>query len=383
MNAWLQKVVRTAGYFFLKVIRGTVNPHCNADRISGIEKHSGENLSMLYVGPEKRNRAFLVDTLFTVAEVVESYPARHPIRALALAQRARTDVELLLIDVDLPYSSLYRNREVLRIPQWVNHKVVLPTSKEAFIQGLPRRLRREVLRCIRKYSYTYDLVDTERAFRDFYYDFYMPFIKSRFGSESVIVDERFFLSECRLGCLLRLLRCGVPVAGAILQRVHTELRSVWVGCSPTHGSTGSTGASDVLDYFTFGYALSQGCRRVDLGPTRPLLNDGVFRYKRKWGAQVHQPKLPSGDILLCPLTFTRAVRSVLENNFWITREQGKLAGHLLVEGQTITAAELHHIAETSFGSGMKLVKLRSCSGFNSAIIHAAAGIPGVSLIFSA
>jgi hypothetical protein len=156
---------------------------------------------------------------------------------------------------------------------------------------------------------------------------------------------------------------------------------VWVGFSSEHESTDSTGASDVLDYFTFEYAIREGCRSVDFGPSRPLLNDGVFRYKRKWEAQAQLPRIPSGDIVLRPLKFTRAVKSVLQNNFWITREQGKLVGYLLVEGQTLSAEELQRIARNC-GSGIDFIKLRSCFGFNSAIVKAAESVPGISLIGS-
>lgn len=206
----------------------------------------------------------------------------------------------------------------------------------------------------------------------------MPFIKSRFGSESVIVDEHFFLAECRLGSLLKLLRCGVPIAGVILQRVNTQLSSVWVGFSPAQGRSDGNGASDVLDYFTFEYALQQGCRSVDLGPSRPLLNDGLFCYQRNWGAQARLPKLAGGDILLRPIKCNRAVQSAMMHNHWITRERGKLAGQLLVEGQTMTPEELHTIAKHR-GSGIECIKLQSCPGFSSAVMRAAEGMPGVSL----
>jgi hypothetical protein len=33
----------------------------------------------------------------------------------------------------------------------------------------------------------------------------------------------------------------------------------------------------------FEWARRQGCSRVDMGRTSPLLNDGVQQYKRKWG----------------------------------------------------------------------------------------------------
>jgi lipid II:glycine glycyltransferase (peptidoglycan interpeptide bridge formation enzyme) len=42
-----------------------------------------------------------------------------------------------------------------------------------------------------------------------------------------------------------------------------------------------------LYYFSIQHAYTRGCREVNLSYTRPVLDDGIYWYKRKWGTSVH------------------------------------------------------------------------------------------------
>ena len=61
-----------------------------------------------------------------------------------------------------------------------------------------------------------------------------------------------------------------------------------------------------LYFYTIRYAHAQGYRDLDLSYTAPLLNDGVYRYKRKWGAAVHD-EWTIDELLLRPLNLAPGV----------------------------------------------------------------------------
>lgn len=227
MRNTFRKPCKTGASFALSLVRNSAWPRCRVALITGSEKYSEGPLAMLYIG-SGRNHEFLVNRLFASARLAWRQDRIHPLAALSRYWRAVADADLMVVDLDLPYSLLCSSHACLRVPQWVKQKLFLPSTREAFVEGLPRKLRREVHRCIRKYGYFFDVVDSEDAFRAFYHEFYVPFIKNRFDRESVLVDEASFLAECRLGALLRLLRDGRPVAAAVLQQVGRQLSSVWV-----------------------------------------------------------------------------------------------------------------------------------------------------------
>lgn len=375
MNNMLKKLYRTTASFARQLIGNAARPKCAAALMAGREKHSGEPLRMVYIGAG-RNREFLINRLFTESQIVRQQDGIHPLTGRWWGQRAENDADLVIVDLDLPYSLLYLGWDALRAPQWVKQKLILPSSKQAFIDSLSRNVRRKVFRCIRKYRYSYDLLNSDDEFKAFYHNFYAPFVRARFNKEGVVVDEAFFLSECRLGSLLQLKCDGRPIGGALLQPVGTQLSSVWGGFSATEVAAA---ASDVLDYFTIDYAYDRGFRVVDFGPSRPLLDDGVFRYKRKWGTAVYGSKLPTSDILIRPLNASAAMDSVMAHNFWIIRYRGKLAGQLMVDGQSMNTEMLQDIAG-NFVSGIETIRLLSNSGFNADVRQAAENLPGICLI---
>jgi hypothetical protein len=372
------KILRTGASFVLKLATASLYPGLSAILIEGPERYSGEPLSALYLG-DGRNREFLLNRFFARTEMVWQKNNIHPLAARAWNRRLQPGADLAVMDLELPAALLLPSHGCLRLLPWIKQKLALPPAEEMFREGLPRKLRRELSRCQRKYGYSHDLTELEDDFSSFYREMYGPYIRSRFATESVVVPENFFLAECRAGLLMRLLRHGIPVGGVVLQKIGGQLSSVWTGFSGAAREPGASGASDVLDLFTIEYARQQGCRFVDFGPSRPLLDDGVFRYKRKWGTRACLPGLPAGEIRLRPLRATAAVQSILANNFWITLEQGRLTGHLLVEGQTLSLAELRKIAGQA-GQGVETIALKSLAGFSREISREAELLPAIRLL---
>ena len=46
------------------------------------------------------------------------------------------------------------------------------------------------------------------------------------------------------------------------------------------------GAESALYYFLIDWAMRQGIKIFDFGDCRPFSTDGVFQYKKKWGAEM-------------------------------------------------------------------------------------------------
>jgi hypothetical protein len=82
--------------------------------------------------------------------------------------------------------------------------------------------------------------------------------------------------------------------------------------------------ADALDFFTLIYAYQLGCIYLDMGHSRACLDDGLLRYKRKWGAAICKKKIPQGCLLIAPITSCPAVDSFLSNVRLITLDYGQL-----------------------------------------------------------
>ena len=114
------------------------------------------------------------------------------------------------------------------------------------------------------------------------------------------------------------------VAAVAVRLSGRQMALAWTGIDIKLTHEQRLGAADALDFFTLIYAYQCGCGHMDMGHSRACLDDGVLRYKRKWGASIYRKKLPQGSILIAPLTSSPAVFSLLANVRFITLDDGRL-----------------------------------------------------------
>jgi hypothetical protein len=70
---------------------------------------------------------------------------------------------------------------------------------------------------------------------------------------------------------------------------------------------------------------------VDFLGSRPLLEDGAFRYKRKWGAYIDKFYRPVPDIYFKTLHLNAGVVSYLAHNPFIVKTLSGFRGHVLLD----------------------------------------------------
>jgi lipid II:glycine glycyltransferase (peptidoglycan interpeptide bridge formation enzyme) len=128
---------------------------------------------------------------------------------------------------------------------------------------------------------------------------------------------------------MQIIRDGEVVAAVLLHMADKRLAYVWVGVPESIQGDMFNGAFSALYYYTILYGYENGCREIDFLGTRPILNDGLFRYKRKWGTCIRISPVPRGDMLLKPLHLSIPVKSFFTNNFFITKDPRKNNFHIL------------------------------------------------------
>ena len=321
-----------------------IMPGCHVEIMVGKEKFTKQPLTVLYIG-SYRNYSFLVSRCFSGKYDQKQRFKKHPISVLITLKNLSCQADILIVDLDIPYCYLFQHLKAFQIPPWVKQHLPLLSDRDDLFAVLPRKTRKEAQRWIRKFGYSQCISTEKEKFKHFYTEFYAPFILERHGDSSEVVGLSYFLSEAKGGFLLWLTYKGHPVGAALLKGEAAVLRSVWVGFSEKNLDDELKGASDVLDFLTIQYASEQGYSRVDFGPTRPLANDGVFRYKQKWGAEVTLGKVPCGRIIIQPQNSHPAVQSFFSNNLWIARENKGVSILVMVNNENVDIAKLSGYAK--------------------------------------
>ena len=371
----VRRLRRDAGAFleYLWELSASVRRHrAAAILFEGKEATTGLPITAFYFG-HGDNYAFLLNRLCTEHRVIERRERLHPLGVRRWVAQFSARASLLCADVELLPSRLLPADSFLRVPQWVRQKYAVPGTWAELLGSLRKNTRATDLRKVRKYGFTYRITSAEEEFRAFYSRMYVPYLRGRFAEEAIIEPEWKVLRQCRKGELLQVLREGRLVAAVLLHRLAGRLAYVWVGVPEDVEGDLFRGAFSALYYFTLLYGFECGCREIDFLGSRPLLNDGLFHYKRKWGTHVEDSPVPRGDILLRPVIFDEAVRGFFASNSFIVRDGAELVGKVLLEGAPVTRSRLEEVLDQLHTSGLREIKVFSMSGFEPEALSWAAG----------
>lgn len=239
---------------------------------------------------------------------------------------------IVFLDGLRPPRSIGRRMAFLQMPAWIKQRLGVSADWSAQVASLRRGTRQEATRMLRKYGYESRLTRELRDFEHFYHTLYMPYLRKRFGSGAVAVDLDRFLSECRRGAVLQLVRDDTVVGAALLRRIGNTMAIIWSALHPEMQLSSARGATDTMDYFSLLYAHLKGCRWLDFGPSRPDLEDGLLRYKSKWGAMITPGLIPQSQIWLGCTGKSAVEHEFLRRHAFLTRTGRELTATVFLDG---------------------------------------------------
>lgn len=289
----------------------------------GVERTSGDKISVSYIG-DKSSYEYVKSCLFESEPEICGHQRITWWSINRQVKNARLQTDLLIGDVDFPLDYFVSKKKALISPRWLKQKVFISDRWQDVLTNLRRKTRREALRSIRKHNLKARVVRDADSDRYFYDRLYKPYIHRRYGSQATVVDRRRFLSECANGQLIQILQDD-KILGVVLVHISSQqLTIAWMGIDEEVSDTQLNGVTDALDLYSLMFAYTQGCTVMDMGGSRPLIDDGVLRYKKKWGAHVSQGLIPKGSVFYSPCRITPSLESFLENNPMILTDGKKL-----------------------------------------------------------
>jgi hypothetical protein len=361
----LRAVRRQAGAFLERLWHLSASLRaCRAEAavFRGKERQSGEAVRVFYAG-NRENLGFILQRLFS-EYAQEGRAKKVPAVAVRrLAKEHAAEADLLFLDLELLYCRIMSGAGFIRIPQWVRQRYRVPDSWQAVLGSFRKNTRATDLRKVRKYGFTYALTRAESDFQSFYHRMHKPYLESRYEDLVIIEPEWKFMRQCRKGELMQIVRGGQVLGGVLLHRSDKRLAYVWVGVREGLEAELMKGVFSAMYYFTLLHGYEGGFDEVDFLGTRPLVNDGLFRYKRKWGTYVADSPVPRGDILLKPLRLIPPLQRFFAANSFIARDREGLCGKVLLDRGAGTIADLEEVEKNLATPGLKAIKIYCPFGF--------------------
>jgi hypothetical protein len=157
---------------------------------------------------------------------------------------------------------------------------------------------------------------------------------------------------------------GQRVGGALFTVKNGTLHSQVVGIVGGERQWIRQGALPALDLHCFEHAQSLNCVRVNMGGTRSFLQDGVLRYKAKWGATIYDRQNTQFDLLVYWERFTPTVEHFLSKTTPIFRDRDGLSAlHAIDSGITATRANAHDLHHRLWTDGLQRLYLINAAGW--------------------
>jgi hypothetical protein len=316
--------------------------------IEGTEKHSGQSVKTLYVGATKPP-AFGLGRFYSKSEAIEKYANFQFVMNSIYADYAivaqtknvnglnfkrglrkyEGQADIVYINAELLFAQRLDRFQYLAIPPWVPQKIKLGDQWEDVIKSFPKKFRKELKRIL-KQGYQFCSAHTENQYNYFYHAMYVPYTQARFGSTAVIFPKDYIRQILQHGQILFLFRNDRLLLGSLNKYEHDRLLLICTVAAEDFPPAMFKGAAEALDYFSILSAFEKGCRVVDFLGSRPLLDDGAFRYKRKWGTHIDKFYRPVADIYFKTLRLNTGVKSFLSYNPFIIKTSKGFRGRVLL-----------------------------------------------------
>ncbi|MDN5873784.1 MAG: hypothetical protein L0H29_05310 [Sinobacteraceae bacterium] len=248
-----------------------------------------------------------------------------PIWKLASTLRdLRPAADLTIARLDRMWSGLLLDSSYLVVPEWIGTVLSLPDAE----RKLARRSHslKADLRVVRRKALVCELTHERADFEAFYDTMYLPFMDKRHGQQAVV--RNFFATRrlFRRGGLFLVRKSQQPLAGLAFTRRKQTIKLVAIGTINGEREPIVAGAFALLYLKAIEYAQAQGCFQVEVGGSRPCLNDGPLRYKRKWGVHITEQRGVHHDFLMHWHRCSTPVRTFLAHTPIICRDSGGLTG---------------------------------------------------------
>jgi hypothetical protein len=181
------------------------------------------------------------------------------------------------------------------LPEFVDMRINIDRPYCEIIQK--GELFRNIMKKIKKYNLTYEILNGKESFSHFIDRFYLPFVKKRHGENARLSDVDKILNSTSSHSILAIKEDGMIVAEGLIQRSGDCLLGLQVGILDGNDEYRCHGVLGGIYYFSIIEGQRIGCRYYDVGCTPPFLFDGLTRNKIGLGAEFVPDHCPSNEYL--------------------------------------------------------------------------------------
>lgn len=325
--------------------------------LTGPEKNSGVPISVIYLGEGKS--LDYIKSIFFQTSPDDSITDHYSLLEILCGIRPKIDgYDLRVCEFTPRVMRFIRSPGSFKTPDWIEQVIPLDGSWEEVVARFRKNTRTTDLRKVRKYNFAHDIVTDQKSIEYFYDNLYLPYLTQRFGDAFDVIDRDWLISVGKKGGLLRILDGDRVIAGVVIHYGEDYLDWIWTGALTGEDTAQENGAFSTLYYHSIKHAHDKGFSIIKLNNTRAFLNDGLHRYKRKWGAHIARSRSSEWALLLDFNFHSTVTQHWLESTPFITERDGSFHANIFCYSDRSNDDLVNHI-QSFISPGIKGINIHS------------------------
>ena len=208
--------------------------------------------------------------------------------------RRSASAPLLLVELERSDAGPFARDGWLVLPRWLRLAVDLRRAERELWDAK----KREKVAQIERSGLAVELAPAESVHADFHRDFYAPTAHARHGALAYVRGPRFIERMSRGARVLFVRDGGERVAAVLLAPRGPVLEALVVGVRD--GVYQDTAlAREAVYLFAIRHARASGHVLLGLTSANPFLDDGLLRFKKRWGAEASVSATDGRAVALC------------------------------------------------------------------------------------
>ena len=237
----------------------------------------------------------------------------------------------MVLEINKSFKRLFDNKKSFFIPCWISGEVDISIDTSLIIKA-DSSLKSDIRR-IKKHNLQFELAKSQHQFDHFYNNMYLPYITMAHENRTIQMTYSNMKKQFK-NCDLLLVKKEKEHVGGILIIYENNVPRLWsIGIKDGSADFLKAGVIGALYYFSVEYLKQKGYKKVHFGISRAFLEDGILRYKMKWGLKIVDST--KKGFLIKPLSLSIVTKEFFINNPFIYADQDGLTGAIFLENDQL------------------------------------------------
>jgi len=292
--------------------------------IEGKEKNSKAKLKILYLSNEELY-PYLMNILFS------EEPKHKKIDKIKIwnidkkIKEKYNKIDAVFIESNTFYAGYFEKQGFIIIPESISMTLDISEPFERIYKKFSKSAKEDI-RKVKKYGYAYEITQSLEKLKLFYHKMYLPYISQR--HKKIAIHTNFHAIRTSFeknGKLMLIKQKNEYISGAVFSIKKEKAIASYLGIKKGKNEFLKKGLTAASYYFFIKWAKENGIKILDFGTSKAFLNDGLFRYKKKWGTTIS--KTESYYYSIFPFKIcknSKAIQSFLKYNPFIYLEKNEL-----------------------------------------------------------